>query len=336
MPRRQGGRPCARALRLTGALLLAGLLVPVAGAQASPGPAAPPVKCPSPRSATHVATAAQLTRALAHAHAGSTILLAQGVYAGHFVTRARGTATRPVTICGASGAILDGGTDRSGIVLLVKNAPYTHLLGLTVSDGSKGVVVDHSSHTVMTALTVHMTGQEGVHIQRFTVGAILRDSVVYDTGRRIARFGEGVYVGTAKANWCAVSGCKPDASDAALIERTTVGPSVRAEAIDVKEGTRGGRLSHNTFDGVGMTAARSWVDVKGDRWTIEDNAGRTTTDYGFTDSRVAAGWGNGNLFTGNTAYVPRSSAGFHVDPRTHGVRLDGNKVVTEPGLPGLL
>jgi len=328
-------RPGRVVLRVLAGVAVAAVATGAGGgpAHASPGPTAPSVKCPSPRSAVHVATAGQLARALTAAHAGSTILLADGVYAGHFVTRARGTAKRPVTICGTSGTVLSGGSDRAGTVLLLKNAPYTHVTGLTVSNGSKGIVVDHSSHAVLTAVTVHMTGQEGIHIQRFSVGAVVRDSAVYDTGRRIARFGEGVYIGTAKANWCLVTGCRPDGSNGALVERTTIGPSVRAEAIDVKEGTRGGRLSHNTFDGVGMTAARSWVDVKGNGWTIADNAGRSTPDYGFTDSRPAAGWGNDNLFTRNTAYVPRSSAGFHVDPGTRRVRLDDNKVVvTAPGL----
>lgn len=49
-----------------------------------------------------------------------------------------------------------------------------------------------------------------------------------------------------------------------------------AEEIDIKEGTCCGLISGNTFDGTGMSGenfADSWIDLKGDKWTVENNTG---------------------------------------------------------------
>ena len=50
-----------------------------------------------------------------------------------------------------------------------------------------------------------------------------------------------------------------------------------AEAIDIKEGSCCGVIRGNTFDGTGekgQNGGDSWIDVKGDKYTIEDNTGK--------------------------------------------------------------
>jgi hypothetical protein len=68
----------------------------------------------------------------------------------------------------------------------------------------------------------------------------------------------------------------PDHSDRNQILNNKIGPNVAAEEIDIKEGSCCGIIRGNTFDGTGMSGenyADSWIDVKGDKYTIEDNTG---------------------------------------------------------------
>ena len=69
---------------------------------------------------------------------------------------------------------------------------------------------------------------------------------------------------------------KPDKSDRNQILNNRIGPNVAAEEIDIKEGSCCGIIKNNVFDGTGMSGenyADSWIDVKGEGYTIEDNEG---------------------------------------------------------------
>ncbi len=52
-----------------------------------------------------------------------------------------------------------------------------------------------------------------------------------------------------------------------------------------------------------MTDADSWVDVKGNGWTISGNVGTTSPVDGFQLHRILDGWGLDNVLSGNTATV---------------------------------
>src|SRR5689334_742158 len=91
-------------------------------------PAAIAGSCPTSYTrAVDVTTADQLTAALANATAGDEIRMADGTYAGTFMSAAPGTAAAPVVICGSSAAVIDGGTTATGYALYVANAPYTSI-----------------------------------------------------------------------------------------------------------------------------------------------------------------------------------------------------------------
>ena len=47
-----------------------------------------------------------------------------------------------------------------------------------------------------------------------------------------------------------------------------------------------------------ITGADSWVDVKGNNWTISGNTGQRSPADGFQTHQVYDGWGRGNTFTG--------------------------------------
>ncbi|MEV4392918.1 right-handed parallel beta-helix repeat-containing protein [Nonomuraea sp. NPDC049607] len=238
-----------------------------------------------------VSTAAQLVSALAGAAPGQTIRLAPGEYHGVFVAQRPGTAAAPITLTGPANAVLvndgpsgvapscpaPGGGWDSGYGLWLYAAPYWRLTGFTVKDSKKGVVLDASAHVVIDGVYVHHVEDEGVHFRRSSSDGVLRNSRVAYTGLVQPGYGEGVYLGSAGSNWgCHGNTGGVDRSDRVQVTGNTIGPYVAAEHIDVKEGTSGGLISGNTFDGTGVSgqnSADSWVDVKGSRYTIENNTG---------------------------------------------------------------
>lgn len=260
-----------------------------------------------------VSDAAGLTGALLHASAGNTIVLAPGVYRGHFTASATGTAAGPITVCGPRTAVLDGGGIKQGYVLHLSGAQWWRLLGFTVQDGQKGVMLDRSGHNLIAGLAVHGIGDEAIHLRDFSSDNTVEGNDVSGTGRLKAKFGEGIYVGTANHNWCTYSDCKVDNSDGNRIRGNTIS-NTTAENIDIKEGTSDGVVQGNHLSGVGMdpSAATAWVNVKGNGWTIEDNIGVQSVRDGFQVHQVFPGWGENNVFRGNQATVDASGWGYYV------------------------
>ena len=71
-----------------------------------------------------------------------------------------------------------------------------------------------------------------------------------------------------------------------------------------------------------MSAADSWVDVKGNDWTIVDNVGVDSPEDGFQTHVQVPGWGERNVFTGNTATVNGPGYGFNVVEPARGNTVD--------------
>ncbi|MFK4084811.1 discoidin domain-containing protein [Kribbella sp. NPDC020789] len=238
-----------------------------------------------------VSTAAQLQAALANAAPGQTIRLASGQYHGAFLTQHAGTASAPITLTGPASAVLinDGPTGDapscpaptagwdSGYGLWLFNAPYWKLTGFTVQDSKKGIVLDNSHHVTIDGVTVNHTDEEGVHFRRSSADGVIKNSTITDTGLVQPGYGEGVYLGSAGSNWpCHGNTGGVDKADRVQVLDNHLGPTIAAEAIDVKEGTTGGVIRGNTFNGTGISgenSADSWVDVKGIGYLIENNTG---------------------------------------------------------------
>src|SRR5262249_43816436 len=150
---------------------------------------------------------------------------------------------------------------------------------------------DAASHNHLIGLSVSDLGQEGIHFRTGSSDNVLESSEVTNTGTKDPGFGEGVYIGTSKTQW---SG-GPDPSDRNQILNNVIGPGVRAECLDIKEGTTGGKISGNHFDGAdiaGVNSADSWVDVRGNGYTLSDNVGVNTPADGFQVHVEVDGWGN--------------------------------------------
>jgi hypothetical protein len=252
-------------------------------------------------------------------------MLADGKYTGRFSAARSGTEGEPITLCGSRQAVLDGGTTSVGYGLQLR-ADRWHLAGFTVTNAQKGVVLDGASYNVLDHLAVNDIGQEAIHLRSNSTRNRVMDSDIARTGLRTASFGEGIYVGSAMQNWCAYTLCQPDASDGNELVGNRISATT-AEAIDIKEGTTGGLIEANSFDGTGSTAG-AWVDVKGNDWVVRENRGTASTADGFRTSAAAPTWGVGAVFSGNIADVRGPGYGFNLRP---GSTLRCDNVVTGAG-----
>jgi hypothetical protein len=298
-----------------------------------------PIGCDGPDARTvHVMDAGALEKALANARPGDQIRLSDGVYAGNFIAEVSGTSANPIVLCGSRQAVLRGSSLSSGYGFQLA-ASYWVLSGFRVTGSQKGIVVHGGSFNRLTGLEVDHVGQEGIHFRKASSGNVLTSSWVHDTGTgpgaRDKGFGEGVYLGSAVNNWDLYGdNGGPDQSDRNQVIDNTIGPSTAAECVDIKEGTTGGIVRGNTFDGTGMSGdnfADSWIDVKGSDYRIEDNHGSHALLDGFQTHVQVAGWGNDNRFSGNAmSDVP--GYGINVARASTGTIVACSNIVTAGGL----
>ena len=277
----------------------------------SGGPAETPPRCPD--ATVTVATAAELTAALAGARPGTVIHLADGEYVGNFVGTGTATEQQPVMVCGGKNAVLDGGGTEDGYVFHLDRASYWTVQGITVRNGQKGVMLDETTRSVIQGLAVEGMGDEAIHLRRFSSDNRVLGNRIRGTGLRKPKFGEGIYVGSAQSNWCDISACEPDKSDRNEISGNSISDTT-AENIDIKEGTSSGFLLENSFDGSTISEADSWVDVKGKGWRIERNTGKNSPLDGFQTHEIVDGWGTENVFRDNTAEVNGPGLGYSLKP----------------------
>jgi hypothetical protein len=275
----------------------------------------------------------ELGEALSNAEPGSLIALADGAYRGSFRLEGSGTASAPIILCGSANAVLEGNDDGKNTLTLAGN--HWVLSGFSVTGGMRGVVLDQASDNQLVGLSVHDVGQEAIHLLNHSARNTVQRCTVRDTGLSKPGFGEGIYVGSARDNWLKVTGTDaPDRSDDNRLLDNELGPGVRAEHIDIKEGTSGGLVRGNTFHGDGLSGenyADSWMDVKGNDYLIEDNVGTDTLADGFQTHVVDDEWGHDIVFRGNTANVNASGYGFSVGGGSSGVVVECSNEVNGAG-----
>ncbi|WP_394834969.1 discoidin domain-containing protein [Pendulispora rubella] len=273
-----------------------------------------------------VSTASQLTAALQNAMPGDEIRMANGTYAGHFTITRSGTESAPIVLSGSRAAVIDGqGTSNGRAVQL--QADYWKLVGFTVTNGQKGIMALGAHHTIVDGVRVHQIGDEAIHFRDNSSDNVVQNSEISDTGLREPGFGEGIYFGQAVSNW---PDGQPDRSDRNKAIGNRLGPNVRAECLDLKEGTTGGEVRDNVFNGTGMSGenfADSWIDAKGNGYRITGNRGTSALLDGFQTHIQVAGWGRDNVFSGNTANVGAAGFGFKI--AKDGNTSAGNVVCTD-------
>lgn len=289
-----------------------------------------------------VATATALKAALLDARAGDAILLADGTYSGRFVIGAgvNGTAAAPIQLLGSRAAVLDGGSLQTGYVLHLQGSHW-QLKGFSITNGLKGIMADGASQNVFDSLSIYQIGEEAIHLRKFSSHNRIQSVSIRETGLKTPDYGEGIYIGSAKNHWATQSGGSPDKCDSNLVINNRIGPAVRAECIDVKEGTTGSLIRDNYFDATGITganAADSWIDVKGNYTLVENNTGFNPGGSIFKDGyqvHVAVqGWGNYNEFKNNACIVNAAGYGFNIQLSGSNGTSTGNKVYNNNTVSG--
>ena len=129
-----------------------------------------------------------------------------------------------------------------------------------------------------------------------------------------------MYLGSATSNWKTYSNGKPDTSDRNRVIGNTISYT-GAESIDIKEGSTGGIIANNRFDGTNMSGenyADSWLDVKGNNYTVTGNSGANSILDGIQVHNVVSGWGNNNVFKANSVNVNGPGVGFNIQSKAVG------------------
>jgi nitrous oxidase accessory protein NosD len=308
----------------------------------TPGPSAPPPATggddPAPLRVVDVTDAEQLQSALDAAQPGDEIRLADGTYVGQFALTPSGRAEAPITLRGSRNAVIDGEGVRKGRTVELTGS-FWRLTGFTVTNGQKGVMALGTRGTVIDGLLVHNIGDEAIHLRDNSTDNIIRNCEVHDTGKRRPGFGEAVYIGQAVSNWV---DDQPDRSDRNRVLNNKLGPNIAAEHVDIKEGTTGGEVRGNVFDGRGQTgenSGESWVNAKGNDWVIEDNEGVGAYASGFKTRVQEEGWGCGNVFRGNRGSVepvggPEPGWAFDIHSRNRGCESNPNVVYANNTVKG--
>ncbi|MCW2840099.1 MAG: hypothetical protein JWR55_1582 [Aeromicrobium sp.] len=265
-----------------------------------------------------VRTADELTDALATAEPGDVIVVAPGTYTGTFVADRSGQQDAPIVLCGEATSQLDAGSDE-GYTLHLDGVQHWRVQGLSLQGGAKGLVLDGSSDNEIDGTIVTGTGEEGVHLRRNSSRNVVQGMTVHRTGGSKPEIGEGIYIGSAKSNWCKLTECEPDRSDDNHIIGNRV-DGTTAEAIDVKEGTSGGLLRDNVLDGSDAVEADSLIDLKGNGWTVEGTVGTSSPGDGVAVFEILDGWGEDNILRDNRFDVPSDAYAVQVfgDARSNG------------------
>jgi hypothetical protein len=267
----------------------------------------------------NVSTATELQNALNAAAAGQTIILADGVYAksGGFIVPAglNGTSTNPIKLIGSTKAILTCNNTASGYGIGFKGNDYWIVDGFSIQTSSKGIVLDNSHHNLVQNLRVVKIGYEAIHLRTYSSFNTVKNCYVDSTGLVSPGTAEGIYIGSSVNNWGTYTGGNPDTCNYNNILSNSFGDNIGSENIDIKEGTTGGYVAFNTFNGKGLNGVNSgdsWIDVKGNKYKIECNTGVYTTNDGFQTHILVAGWGDYNSFSNNTLTINSTGYGINV------------------------
>ena len=135
---------------------------------------------------------------------------------------------------------------------------------------------------------MHHIGHAAIKFRNNSTDNILQNSMVSYTGLSAPENGEAVYIGSSISHWqndLNTGLLRPDCSSRNQILNNYFGPYVSAESVDIKEGTDGTLVEHNTINGIGMSDknySNTWVSLKGSDSIIRRNNGSHSVLDGFS------------------------------------------------------
>lgn len=267
-----------------------------------------------------VANGTQLRTALAAAGPGSVIELADGVFRGtgrsatefngFSLTGIKGTSSQPVVICGSDNAVVelsDNSTGYSGAAtaFAVTGSSWVRFENVRIANVFSGFEIVGSSNIVISGATVTNTGQAGVYLHKNSSDNTVIGSTISGTGRKDARFGEGIYVGSSLDNDTCQPNCPTDRSDRNVLAFNTI-TGAASEPIETKEQTTGGLIYRNQLGATEGTSSitLATLQIKGSHYLVYGNEVSTSLNQGirvlsasYTDGMT---WGTKNVLARNT------------------------------------
>lgn len=220
-------------------------------------------------------TTEEIISALDNAIPGDVIYIKPGTYSkkslknqAYFFSDNSGTASKPITING-NDVTLKGNSISKGSVLRLKGN-YWVIKGLSITNGLKGILLDQSSYNKIANVNVFKIGNEAIHLRDNSNHNLITHCKIWDTGIINPGFGEGIYIGSDNKAWLKYSA----KNDNNIIDNSEFGPNIRAESIDIKEGTQKTQVKNSKFIGKGISgqnSATSFISVKGVKNKIFSN-----------------------------------------------------------------
>jgi len=263
-----------------------------------------------PAATVTVTTRKDAEAAARAAKPGDVIRLAPGVWPKQLDITATGAPGRPVWICGSRDVVIDGGGYAVTSPINVSFSSHLVVTGMTATHALKGVTVRASDNVTISDMLVEDIGYEGIHLRSNTTSSTVVGNTIRRTGRLDPFYGEGVYIGSSKNNWCALTACEPDRSDRNAVLYNTISET-GSDLIEAKEGTTGGLIAGNRLDGTGgMARTESWIMVSGNDWTVTSNSGTSSSLHGFRINADTPGWGRGTVLAQNAGKVDATGYGF--------------------------
>ena len=231
-------------------------------------------------------TVAQIKAAMADARPGDEIIIAAGTYFSdskvkdgigkfnYFSGLADGTAANPIIIRGASSTNLPILTVPTNLryvsPIMGITGDYWVIKDLEISHGQRGLILDTANNCKIINVKIHTIDQEGLHLRSSSSNNLVQNCKIYNCGVNSPGYGEGIYVGTDKGQHSTYA---PNC-DNNTIEGCNFGPNIKAECIDIKEGTQYTIVRNCTFTALGISninSADAFMDIKGGNTFVYNN-----------------------------------------------------------------
>ena len=237
----------------------------------------------------NVSAEAQLVAAINAAIPGDQIRLAPGTYTGRLTIPAArdGTASNPITLCGPRTATINNGG-----AYLESLADRWVFRGFRVIGGVSGLILTGVHFNVVDSLLVENMGNSGILVHQASTHNTVQGNTIRETGQSTTYYGEGIYVGTGATG--------TDPADSNLVQYNVLGPNIRAEHVQIVQGTTGNIVRGNVSDASGVQYIAGNVTAPmwsmGNGTVFEDN---TITNISGSVPAMLTYLGSNNVYRGN-------------------------------------